>query len=165
MRALVLVAVVLLALPAGAQSAAGASADEAAVVAAVQKFFDAIAARDLDAARTVLLPEGRDHSVRERPEGPIIRSFTNEDFVERLATGTEHWLERMWEPKVMIHGRIAVLWAPYDFHRDAEFSHCGVDAFTLVKTETGWKISGGVYTVETEGCAPSPLGPPAAPKD
>ena len=51
--------------------------------------------------------------------------------------------------------------APYDFHRDGEFSHCGVDAFTLVRTESGWKISGGVYTVETEGCAPSPLGPPA----
>ncbi|MGH9787582.1 MAG: nuclear transport factor 2 family protein [Candidatus Acidiferrales bacterium] len=161
MRVLVLVAVAVLALPAGAQSAADATSEEAAVVAAVQKFFDSMAARDLEAARAVLLPEGRDHSVREGAEAPIIRSFTNEDFVERLATGTEDWLERMWEPKVLVHGRIAVLWAPYDFHRNGAFSHCGVDAFTLVKTESGWKISGGVYTVETEGCLPSPLGPPA----
>lgn len=161
MRALVLVAVALSALSAGAQSAASAPAEEAAVVAVVQKFFDAMAARDLEAARAVVLPEGRDHSVREGAEGPIIRSFTHEDFIARLATGTEKLLERMWEPKVMIHGRIAMLWAPYDFHRNGEFSHCGVDAFTLVKTESGWKISGGVYTVETEGCAPSPLGPPA----
>ena len=160
MRACVLLAIALCVFPVATQGA-GPDSDETAVVAAVQKFFDAMAARDVEAARAVVLPEGRDHSIREGAEGPIIRSFTHEDFVARLATGTEKLLERMWEPKVMMHGRIAVLWAPYDFHRDGEFSHCGVDAFTLVKTESGWKISGGVYTVETEGCAPSPLGPPA----
>ena len=160
MRACVIVAVILLVFPVATQGA-GPDSEEAAVVAVVQKFFDAMSARDVEAARAVVLPEGRDHSIREGAEGPIIRSFTHEDFVARLATGTEKLLERMWEPKVMMHGRIAVLWAPYDFHRDGEFSHCGVDAFTLVKTESGWKISGGVYTVETEGCAPSPLGPPA----
>jgi hypothetical protein len=35
-----------------------------------------------------------------------------------------------------------------------------VDAFDLVKTPEGWKIAGGVYTVERTGCPPSPLGPP-----
>jgi len=164
MRACVLLAVALLVFPVAGQGA-GPDSEEAAVVAVVQKFFDAMAARDVDAARAVVLPEGRDHSIREGAEGPIIRSFTNEDFVARLATGTEKLLERMWEPKVMIHGRIAVLWAPYDFHRNGEFSHCGVDAFTLVRTESGWKISGGVYTVETEDCALSPLGPPSAPEE
>jgi hypothetical protein len=68
-------------------------------------------------------------------------------------------LERMWDARVLIHGRIAVLWTPYDFHRDGKFSHCGVDAFSLVKTDDGWKIAGFIYTVEPEGCRPSPLGP------
>ena len=31
-------------------------------------------------------------------------------------------------------------------------------AFDLIKTEEGWKIAGGTYTVESK-CEPSPLGP------
>ena len=45
-----------------------------------------------------------------------------------------------------------------DFHLDGKFTHCGTDIFTLVKTADGWKISGGIYTVEPTGCEPSPLG-------
>jgi len=50
------------------------------------------------------------------------------------------------------------VWAPYDFWRDGKFSHCGVDAFDLIKTDEGWKIAGGGYTLESK-CEPSPLGP------
>jgi hypothetical protein len=66
----------------------------------------------------------------------------------------------MWTPAVHVHGAIAVVWAPYDFHIDGKFSHCGVDTFSLVRTATGWQISGISYTVEPTGCAASPLGPP-----
>jgi len=51
------------------------------------------------------------------------------------------------------------VWAPYDFWIDGKLSHCGTDAFDLIKTEDGWKIAGGVYTLESN-CATSPLGPP-----
>jgi hypothetical protein len=43
---------------------------------------------------------------------------------------------------------------------DGKFSHCGVDAITLVRTDAGWRIASFVYTVEETGCAPSPLGAP-----
>jgi hypothetical protein len=69
------------------------------------------------------------------------------------------FVERMWEPVVQVHGPIATLWAPYDIHRNRQFVHCGVDAFTLIRTTTGWKIATVVYTAEPTGCAPSPLGP------
>jgi hypothetical protein len=65
----------------------------------------------------------------------------------------------MWNPEVRVHGPIASVWTAYDFWVDGKFSHCGVDVFDLVKTAEGWKISGGAYTVERTGCAPSPLGP------
>ncbi|MDP3000701.1 MAG: hypothetical protein Q8N47_24670 [Bryobacterales bacterium] len=39
------------------------------------------------------------------------------------------------------HVRIAVVWTPCDIHWDRKFSHCGVDAFSLIKTSEGWKIS------------------------
>ena len=53
-----------------------------------------------------------------------------------------------------------MVWAPYDFHVNGAFSHCGVDVFSLVRTAEGWRIAAVAYTVEREGCAPSPLGPP-----
>ena len=79
--------------------------------------------------------------------------------MEGLASVRDDLLERMWAPKVFCHERIAVVWTSYDFHRNRQFSHCGVDAFTLIKTEQGWKIASIVYTVEKNGCPESPLGP------
>jgi hypothetical protein len=66
--------------------------------------------------------------------------------------------ERIWNPEVRVHGLIATVWAPYDFWTDGKFSHCGIDAFDLIKTADGWKISGGTFTMES-ACEPSPLGP------
>ncbi len=57
---------------------------------------------------------------------------------------------KVWDPKILIHKEIAVVWTKYDFHREGKFSHCGVDAFNLIKTPEGWKISGIIYTVEKE---------------
>jgi hypothetical protein len=66
----------------------------------------------------------------------------------------------MWDARVKIHGPIAVVWTPYDFYRGGRFSHCGVDAFTLVRVAGGWRIATGTYTVEPAGCPASPLGRP-----
>jgi hypothetical protein len=54
-----------------------------------------------------------------------------------------------------------MLWTPYDLYRNGSFSHCGVDAFTLVRGTRGWLVASVIYTIEPTGCAPSPLGPPA----
>lgn len=131
--------------------------DEKAVITIVEQFFHALAAKDSSAARAVMEAEGRFYSVRE--EGTY-RTQTHRDFFERIAAEESEFLERMWNPTILIHGRIAVLWTPYDFHRNGEFSHCGVDAFSLIKTQQGWKIAGTVYTVERTGCPKTPLGPP-----
>jgi hypothetical protein len=61
-------------------------------------------------------------------------------------------------------GDLATVWAPYDFHRNVQFSHCGTDAFDLLRTADGWRLTGGAYTVETESCPECPLGPPAVAK-
>jgi hypothetical protein len=136
-----------------------------AVLATVQRFFDTMAARDVKGATAVLLPEGRFFSTRVLSGKPVVRSSTHREYLDRLAGRKEEVLERTWQPEVKVRGGIATVWAPYDFWKDGAFSHCGVDAFDLVETDEGWKIAGGVYTVETEGCAPSPLGPPRfAPK-
>lgn len=151
MRILGLVAVL------GSIAASGAeTADERAVVAAAQKLFDAMAAHDSEMARAGVLGEGRTLAVRDNG---AVSGGTLEQFAARLSTMTEPIVERMWNPKVRIEGRLAQVWGEYDFWRAGKFSHCGVDAFDLVKTDQGWKISAISYTVHTTGCAPSPLGP------
>ena len=128
---------------------AAEASEEKAVLAVVQKFFDALAARDADAARAVLIPEGRYYSVRENG---AVSGASHAELAARLPAGKEKLLERMRNPRVMIRGGIATVWTEYDFHRDGKFSHCGVDSFNLVKMPEGWKIAGLMYTVEPRGC-------------
>ena len=66
----------------------------------------------------------------------------------------------MWDPMVQVQDRVAMVWAPYDFHLDGEFSHCGIDVFTLLKGAEGWQVTSITYNVVREGCPPSPLGSP-----
>jgi len=136
-----------------------AQSEEKSVVSIVQRFFDADATTDVEAARAVMIPEGRFFSVRMNDGRKVVRSFTIQEYLDGLAERKEEVLERMWQPKVLLHEDIAVVWTPYDFHRNGRFSHCGVDSFDLVRTSEGWKISGGIYTVETDRCPESPLGP------
>ena len=133
---------------------------EQEVVSTVQKLFDAMAAHDGQAAAALTVPAGRVFALRST--GEVGASTSLEQFSARLPTIQGRILERMWNPQVRIDGRLATLWAPYDFHRDGRRTHCGTDAVDLIKTDSGWKISGIQYTVITEGCPASPLGPPPA---
>ena len=158
MRPVIAVAA-LVAFPCLALGQNPATADREAVLAAVQKFFDTMTSRDVAGARSVLIPEGRSFAAVDGTAQPTFRSRSIQEYLDTLETRKEAFVERFWNPEVRIQGPIAVVWTPYDFWIDGRFSHCGVDAFTLVKTPEGWKISGAVYTVQRDGCAPSPLGP------
>ena len=127
-----------------------AQGDEALVLATVQKFFDSMTAKDTAVARQILVMDATYFSVREGDDGTTMRGSTNREYVERLATNADDLQERMWDPQVMVHEGIAVVWAPYEFQVNGEFSHCGVDAFSLIRIDGAWKIAGIVYTVEGE---------------
>jgi hypothetical protein len=129
-----------------------------AVLKTVQVFFDTMNARDVDGARKVLQPQGRFHAMRLAGGKPDPHAFANEEYLADLQGSKQTMRERIWNPDVRIHGLIATITAPYDFWIDGKQSHCGTDVFDLIKTEEGWKIAGGVYTVESK-CDASPLGP------
>ena len=156
MRAIA-IAIALLA-GAGSLVAQSSSNEKEAVLKTVQAFFDTMTAQDVEGARAVLQPQGRFHAMSIRDGKPDVRAFSNEEYFAILQASKQKMRERIWNPEVTVHGLIATMRAPYDFWIDGKLSHCGVDAFDLIKTEEGWKIAGGVYTVENN-CAPSPLGP------
>ncbi len=129
---------------------ADAQGNESQVLATVQEFFDSMSAKDTAAARQILVMDATYFSVREGDDGTTMQGSTNREYVERLATTDNDLQERMWDPQVMVHEGIAVVWAPYEFQVNGKFSHCGVDAFSLIRIGGLWKIAGIVYTVEQE---------------
>lgn len=139
-------------------------AARSAVLAVVQKFFDAMAAGDVEASRSTLLPDGQFYAVRaDAGAAATARRRTHEEYLARLGEGKERLLERMWEATVLVHENVAMVWTPYDFHRDGVFSHGGVDIFTLVRTDAGWRIASLVFTVEPQPRSKNPAGlPPGA---
>ncbi|HSJ40056.1 MAG TPA: hypothetical protein VK955_03270, partial [Xanthobacteraceae bacterium] len=63
--------------PAFAQSP---STEPAAVLKAVQAFFDTMAARDVEGARKILQPQGRFTAMRMRDGKPDPHAFANEEY-------------------------------------------------------------------------------------
>lgn len=72
------------------------------------------------------------------------------------AIGTPHdkiWDERLSNTVVYLDGGIAQVWTEYSFYVGDEFSHCGVDAFHLIKDDTGsWKIIHLMDTRKKKAC-------------
>lgn len=159
MRLLHQVLIALVAVSASLPALADESADRLAIVDTVQALFDAMAQRDGDGASRTLIPEGRFIVVDGTGSEVTTAALDHADFVERVAASEVPLIERAWDPEVRLDGDIASYRARYDFHSGTQYSHCGVDLFTLVRTGPGWRISGGTFTRE-QTCPDNPLPAP-----
>ena len=95
-----------------------------------------------------------------RPDAVITRLWTRDDgsvdaftttgaqFVDEIGKPGPAYIERIWNPEVLMGPRLATVRAPYDFYVDTVFSHCGIDHFTLVRETTRWRIQSIAYTFE-----------------
>ncbi|MGI9627478.1 MAG: nuclear transport factor 2 family protein [Longimicrobiales bacterium] len=123
--------------------------DEAAVVAAVERLFESMRTNDGEMARSVFHPDAR---LGRATEDGI--SFSPADgFIERIGTPKDQvWDEPIWDWNVDVDGRLAQMWTKYAFYLDDAFSHCGVDAIQLYRSESGWQITQLVDTNRQEDC-------------
>ena len=136
------------------------SDDRAAILETVQKFFDSIEFRDRQLLESILVPNSLNISARELDDGEAqFNVMSYDEMVTALTRPGRNAKERSWDETVLIQGNIAVVWTPYDFHVDGVFSHCGIDSFQLIKQDGQWLISNSSWTLETENCPASPLGP------
>ncbi len=94
------------------------------------------------------------NTIRDKDNKPILTTESSlAGFLK--AVGTPHpdkWYEKIWGLKIAIDGAFANAWCDYAFFVGNKFSHCGVDAFSLFKTEEGWKIFHIADTRRTTGC-------------
>jgi hypothetical protein len=146
--------------PAEAPAANSPDAGKATVLAVVQRFLDALAARDPAACRATIAPEGQLQAMNEGPNGTKVTYRLLGEFADRLSTWKERPLERIWNPTVLVQERMATVWAPYDFHRDGTFSHSGVDVFTLMRAGDDWKIVNLAFNIQPHVPSRHPAGPP-----
>ncbi len=131
---------------------AGTQTEEEKIISVVNQFFEVLSSLDVNVAKQIMMPEGTYFSIRKKGEGFLIKNSTFQKYIEDIPNIKVKLKETMTNPKVLIHDRIAVLWTRYDFFVNGKFSHCGVDAFNLIKTPDGWKIAGCIYSVEKTGC-------------
>jgi hypothetical protein len=148
----------LLTLPA-ALPAQDPRADSLAVLAAADSSLAALSRNDFVAFTDWMVEGATITSVGESAQGRRINLTTREGF--RARTTANRLMERGFRGTAMVNGPIAMVWLPYDFYVNDTWSHCGVDIFTMVKSDTGWKIASLAYTVlQPPACAPHPSGPP-----
>jgi hypothetical protein len=135
-------------------AASNQAAEEMAVLATVQRMFDAMRTKDTAAFREIFEPTARLVGIRTRSNGEqVVQVLPWERFGAMMASDTRgQWMERAWSPEVRIRGTLATVWAEYDFHFGQTPSHCGVDAVQLLKTAAGWKIVSIADTYEATGC-------------
>lgn len=124
------------------------AADTAAVLAPIQKLFDAMRTRDTTAARSVFIEQARLLAHTANPQHRTVN-----DFLGQISRPGADLRERILKPtEVRIDDNLATVWTFYDFHVGEQFSHCGIDYAQLVKTPDGWKIAQLSWTTRREGC-------------
>jgi len=131
-----------------------------AVQALVDSALAAITRRDFVALTDLMLDEAVTFSARERSGAVVYNSRTKAQ--ERASAPSGSLSERGFDATVLVSGPLAMAWVPYDLYRNGAWSHCGVDAFSLLKVAGRWRIATLVWSVEQPpACRKHPAGPPA----
>lgn len=127
--------------------------DRRSVLAVVDQLFGALASKDRDALLAAVVPEGRATAAFTSRTGE--RRVVSESwpaFADRLAQATDRLAERLIDPHVHVEGDIAMIWSRYEFERNGQFSHCGIDHFDLVRQDGRWRVLNLTWTQQRDGC-------------
>ncbi|MBE7171807.1 MAG: DUF4440 domain-containing protein [Williamsia sp.] len=127
---------------------ASAQAAEDSVKQVVDQLFSAMKAADATAIQTVFADSALLQTVARTKEGGfVVRNEPIRDFaasIGKLPKGAAD--ERIRYETIKIDGPLAVVWTPYQFYYNGQFSHCGVNSFQLVRIGNSWKIQ---YIIDT----------------
>lgn len=125
-----------------------AQTTEAAISETLYTFFHAMKKADTALLRKQFAPGAMMQTVVQLPDGTTtVRNQSVTAFLEsiaRLAEGDAD--ERITIHTLRTDGVMASVWTPYTFYFKGKLSHCGVNAFQLVKMNNSWKIQ---YVIDT----------------
>lgn len=132
------------------------STDEADIMKVVTSVFDAMRANDSTLLKSCFVEDPTTFTVFRRDGKSVLNRDNFQGFITAVGQPKEEmWNEPIWNEKIQIDDDLASVWVDYAFYRGEngnQFSHCGVDAFHLVKLDGNWKIFHLVDTRRREGC-------------
>ena len=136
-----------------APAAPSRAADSTAVLAVVQRVFDAMRSRDSASLRTAFAADARMMTPGMRNGAPAVSVEPVDGFIRAVGQPSDStWDERLYNIELRIDGNLATVWTEYDFYLGSSFLHCGVDAFQLARFAEGWKIVNLADTRQRENC-------------
>lgn len=156
----VLAAALALVLLAPVSRAQTADADTRAAIAVADSVLVALSSGDHATLKRLTLDSAIVGSagLRNGVERVSVRSWA--PYTSR--TGPSEFTERGFGATARVQDRVAQVWVPYDLYVGKAWSHCGVDAFTLLRSEGRWRVASLLYTIEQPpACQKHPAGPPA----
>jgi hypothetical protein len=152
-----LLALVLLVTSASSVAAQEPEGESQRVLSVVHAALAAVSAEDFIGLTDLMLEDAIMFAIRPGGGGPLATTRSQ----ARTESITADFVERGFDEKVKVAGRLATVWVPYDFYIDGEWSHCGIDLFTMIRSDGEWLIAALTYTVQQPpACEPHPDGPP-----
>ena len=128
------------------------SDDKASALAVVNKLFDEMAAANAAGILATGTADNQLAAVQKMRDGKTRISAINGEQFTKFFTKPGAVKEVMYDPKVEVDGDWAMVWGRYVFFAEGKLSHCGINQFNLVRTETGWKIANGASTIDPGAC-------------
>lgn len=132
-----------------------AQSNEEQIKASINQVFDGMRKNDTLLVREVLHPSCFLKSIGKNKTGEVkLQEDPISAWLKQIGTKREGVVldERLLSFDIKIDGDMAMAWTPYEFYVNDKFYHCGVDIFTMMHTDKGWKIVGIVDTRRKEGC-------------
>lgn len=131
-----------------------AQQEELNVKATINQLFEGMRNADSTKILSAFAPGAIMQTIVENNEGKTsIRQNQVAGFaasVGKLAKGAAD--EQIVFETIKVDGDLAIAWTPYRFIFNGNFSHCGVNTFTLVKLDGVWKINYIIDTRRKENC-------------
>ncbi len=133
--------------------AAEKSDDKAGALAVVNKLFAEMAASNPAGILELGTPENQLVALFKQKDGKSrVQAITGDAFSKMFADKTKLNEEIMYAPNVEVSGDWAMVWGRYVFFAGGKLSHCGINQFNLVRTDTGWKIANGASVIDPGAC-------------
>lgn len=125
--------------------------DETAVKSTIIRMFEGMSKADSTVLKPLFSPGARLQTVQNKQGTVSVKEDLIAGFITSVGKAKAGALdERLSGMDVKIDGDLATVWTPYSFYYNGQQSHCGANAFTLVRITGDWKIQNIIDT--RRGC-------------